>query len=155
MADSDTSNRPSHVLEDPSAKAVARVYAAALLDGAQAASIDDPLEEFTSFFDDVLKSNPQLHRLLTSEVTGNNEKLGLIDRIVAPHASEFFTNFLRVLCRHERLDLIELILSESWLEHERRNANNAFRLKVRLHSPTSSWNASRIESSRPFPSTQC
>ena len=110
----------SHVLADPSAKAVARVYAQAYLDAAAAAGIANPLEDLTSFHDDVLQPNPQFARLLTSEVTTQEEKLGILERVVAPRASQFLTNFLRVLARHGRLVLLPLILNEAWLEQERR-----------------------------------
>ena len=142
MAESELPTRPSHVLEDPSAKAVARVYALAFIDGAAAVNVSEPLEEFTSFFDDVLKPNPELGRLLTSEVTSKDQKQGLIDRIVAPHASEFFTNFLRVLCRHERLEIMELILSEAWLEHESREGKK--RVQVKSAVPLSEEQLDRI-----------
>ncbi|MCA9053060.1 MAG: hypothetical protein KDA75_04450, partial [Planctomycetaceae bacterium] len=49
----------SHVLADPSAKAVARVYAQAYLDAAASAGESDPLEALTSFHDDVLSPNPE------------------------------------------------------------------------------------------------
>ncbi|MFV0443576.1 MAG: ATP synthase F1 subunit delta [Planctomycetaceae bacterium] len=121
----------SHVLADPSAKAVARVYAQAYLNGAQATAANNPLEELTSFYDDVLKPNPQFAELLTSEMTSRDEKVGLIDRVVQPRASQFFTNFLRVLARHERLDLLPLILSEAWGEQERREGKR----RVQITSP--------------------
>lgn len=110
----------SHVLADPSAKAVARVYAQAFLDAGRSAGVANPLEDLTSFHDDVLQPNPQFARLLTSEVTTQEEKLGILERVVAPRASQFLTNFLRVLARHGRLVLLPLILNEAWLEQERR-----------------------------------
>ena len=121
----------SHVLADPSAKAVAHVYAQAYLDAAQSAGVGQPLEDLTSFHDDVLQPNPQFYQLLTSEMTTREEKVGLIDRVVQPRASQFFTNFLRVLARHERLDLLPLILSEAWLEQERREGKR----RVQITSP--------------------
>ena len=121
----------SHVLADPSAKAVARVYAQAYLDAAQSSGVEHPLEDLTSFHDDVLQPNPEFARLLTSEVTSRDEKIGLINRVVQPRASEFFTNYLRVLARHERLDLLPLILSEAWTEQESREGKR----RVQIISP--------------------
>ncbi|MEZ6065228.1 MAG: ATP synthase F1 subunit delta [Planctomycetaceae bacterium] len=118
----------SHVLADPSAKAVAKVYAQAYLDAAKSAGVDNPLEDLTSFHDDVLRPNPEFARLLTSEVTNRDEKVRLIDRTVGPVASEFFTNYLRVLARHERLDLLPLILAEAWTEQERREGRRRVQL---------------------------
>ena len=126
-----TAATASHVLADPSAKAVARVYAQAYLDAAKSAGESNPLEDLTSFHDDILKPNPEFARLLTSEVTSRDDKVGLIDRVVQPRASQFFTNFLRVLARHERLDLLPLILAEAWTEQERREGKR----RVQLISP--------------------
>ena len=142
MPESQLQTRPAHVLEDPSAKAVARVYSRAFLDAA-GSNIGTALEEFTSFIDDVLRPNPQFERLLTSEVTGREEKLGLIERVVAPRASQLFTNFLRVVARHERLDLLPLILADAWGEHERRSGKR--RVKVRSASPLNDSQLSRIK----------
>jgi F-type H+-transporting ATPase subunit delta len=122
----------SHVLADPSAKAVARVYAQAYLDAAKSSGLSQPLEDLTSFHDDVLQLNPEFARLLTSEVTTRDEKVGLIDRVVAPRASQFFTNFLRVLARHERLDILPLILGEAWLEQERREGKRRVQVTTPL-----------------------
>lgn len=121
--------RPAHVLQDPSAKGVARVYVQAFLNAARELGIGDPLEEFTSFHDDVLVKNPEFARLLTSEMTSTDDKLGIIDRVVRPYASEFFTNFLKVLARHDRLVLLPVILAETWLEHEKRGGKRRVHLK--------------------------
>ncbi len=133
MTDDAPRKRPQHVLEDPSAKAVARVYAKAFLDAAQSVGVENAFEEFTSFVDDVLNVNDQFADLLTGQLVGRDDKLGIIDRVVAPRGSEFFTNFLRVLARHERLDLLPLILSESWLAHETQAGRQ--RVKIRTAAP--------------------
>lgn len=125
----------AHVLADPSAKAVARVYAQAYLDAAKSAGVQQPLEDLTSFHDDVLVPNPEFARLLTSEVTSRDEKVGLIDRVVAPRAAQFFTNFLRVVARHERLDILPLILAEAWQEQERREGKR--RVQITTPQPLS------------------
>jgi F-type H+-transporting ATPase subunit delta len=130
-------NQPaaSHVLADPSAKAVARVYAQAYLDAARSAGEANPLDEITSFHDQVLKVNPRFAQLLTSELTTRDDKLGFIERVVQPRGSQFFTNFLRVLARHERLDLLPLIVGEAWAEHERREGKR--RVTLRSAQPLS------------------
>ncbi|MFG0333322.1 MAG: ATP synthase F1 subunit delta, partial [Maioricimonas sp. JB049] len=102
--------------------------------------------------DDVLKPYPEFARLLTSEVTGRDEKLEVIERVVAPRGSEMFTNFLRVLARHERLELLPLILGEAWLEHEKREGRQ--RVTVRTASPMSEERLAgireRLASALPF-----
>jgi F-type H+-transporting ATPase subunit delta len=117
--------RIATVLDDPGHQAVARVYAEAFLDAVPQAetngNIDGALEEFGSFVDDVLTSQPRFAAILTSEVVSRDEKLGLIDRVVAPRGSALFTNFLRVLARHDRLDLLPLILRQARRLHMRRS----------------------------------
>ncbi|HUG91464.1 MAG TPA: ATP synthase F1 subunit delta [Planctomycetaceae bacterium] len=112
--------RVPHVLEDPGARAVARVYADAFLRAAEKFGVEAGLEEFGSFIDDVLAQVPHLESVLTSGIINRDEKLALIDRAIAPQASPLFANFLRVLARHDRLDLLPIIRRLSVLEHERR-----------------------------------
>jgi F-type H+-transporting ATPase subunit delta len=112
--------RPAHVLEDPSAKAVARVYAVAYLDAAASAGEQNPVEEIESFQTDVLDRQPAFHELLSSKAVGPDEKSGLLERTVVPKASQLFGNFLKVLARHDRLDLIPYITEEVKAEHEKR-----------------------------------
>jgi hypothetical protein len=123
MADSEKlPTRVKSVLEDPSAIAIANVYAESFLSASEKAGIegstDGALEEFTSFMDDVLKAHPEFADLLLSDFVKREAKLGLIDRVIAPRGTPFFTNFLRVLCRHDRLELLPLILQQTWRRYE-------------------------------------
>jgi len=101
--------RPDHVLEDPGALAIASLYARSYLEAARANGIDDAREELASFVDDVLDRSPELQAALASETIGRDHKLAFLDRAIAPHCSEFFLNFLKVLVRHGRGDLISEI----------------------------------------------
>ena len=98
--------RPDHVLEDPGAKAVASLYARSYLSAAKQNGVADADEELAGFVDNVLGHSPDFRELLVSDSLGRDDKLGLIDRVVGPQASEFFTNFLRVLVNHGRIDLV-------------------------------------------------
>lgn len=109
--------RVPSVMEDPGAQAVARVYANAFL-GAAGDRAAEFLEEFTSLQDDVLAHQPDFARLLTGRVLSRDEALRLIEKTIAPNASELFTNFLRVLARHDRLNLLPSILQEAHVRHE-------------------------------------
>lgn len=106
------------VLEDPGAQAVARIYADAFLQAAGERG-GELLEEFTSLYDDVLARNPDFARLLAGRSLNRDEKVRLIDATIATQASEIFTSFLRVLARHDRLDLLPTILHEAHVRHER------------------------------------
>jgi F-type H+-transporting ATPase subunit delta len=114
--------RPAHVLEDPSAKAVARVYAVAYLDAAAGVGEQNPVEEIESFETDVLRRQPAFQELLASRAVSADEKSALLDRTIVPKASQFFGNFLKVLARHDRLDLIPYIVEEVRLEYEKRTS---------------------------------
>lgn len=144
--------RPTHVLEDPSAKAVARVYAVAFLDAAASTGAEEPLQELTALWDEVLAPRPEALRLLTSEATSRDDKLGMIERAVAPNASELLTNFLRVLARHERLNLLPVILTEAWKEHEARSNQKrvTIRSAVELTADQMQQIQSRLESALPY-----
>jgi F-type H+-transporting ATPase subunit delta len=142
MSATEIQTRIPHVLEDPSMKAVARVYALAYLDAAASAGQQNPLEDLTSFYDDVLKRNPDFTSMLASPAISLDHKLGVIERAVVPQSSPFFANFLRVLARHGRLDLIPAILDQAWLENERRN--NQKRVQVRSATPLTDSQVSEI-----------
>jgi len=106
-------------MEDPQTGAIARVYAQAWLGAIPPGQAQDLLEEFQSFLEDVLAPNPEFARLLTSGVAGRDDKLRLIDRVLAGRASPLFANFLKVLARHERLDLLPVIFRQATLLHEK------------------------------------
>lgn len=101
--------RPDHVLEDPGAKAVASLYARSFITAAKQNNVSDADEELGSFVDDILADSPDFRTLLISESISRDDKLGLIDRVVAPKSTEFFANFLKVLVRHGRIDLVDEI----------------------------------------------
>lgn len=124
--------RVTSVMEDPSAQAIARVYANAFLDSLPAGSAEGTLEEFASFLNDVLDKNPEFGDLLMSGLLGRDEKLGIIDRVLTGRGSELFVNFLRVLAKHDRLDILPLILKEAQLKHELKQGKK----RVQVMSPT-------------------
>lgn len=108
----------SELQVDPQTQAVARIYANALLDSAPAGQVDSLLEEFTSFVTEVLEKQPDFRTLLTSAMISRDEKVAVISRTVAPVASPTFANFLSVVAKHERLDLLTQILHETQRQHE-------------------------------------
>jgi F-type H+-transporting ATPase subunit delta len=120
MADVPENSRKDSVLEDPSTLAIARVYSDAFLNAAGDKAAEG-IEEFTSFLEDVLAANPKFESMFVTSLSNRDEKLGFIDRVVAPHSSEFFANYLRVLAQHDRLDLLKAILATARLEFEKRN----------------------------------
>lgn len=120
MAIATDTARPKHVLEDPSALSIAMVYAVALLDAAKSAGVDQPLVEFRELLDAV-QSKPEFESLLSSPMLNRDNKQGIIERSLKPRCSEFLGNFLVVLAKHDRLELLATILHEATQEQERRS----------------------------------
>ncbi|MFQ5730646.1 MAG: ATP synthase F1 subunit delta [Planctomycetaceae bacterium] len=152
MADADAiqTHVPS-VMEDPSLLAVARVYAEAFLD-AFAEEAQAGLDEFASFASDVLAANPEFESILLSPHIGRDEKLGMIERVVAPFGSETFTSFLRVLARHDRLDLLPMILQEAGIQQERRDGKQRVQVRsaVSLSEETLQSIRDQLDQTLPF-----
>ncbi len=116
MTDPNTTES-SRMLADPGAQAIARTYARAFL-GAAGDAAAAGLDEFGEFVDVAVLGHPEFRQLLDSGIVSREEKLGIIERTVAGRASELFANFLRVLTRHDRLDLLPLIRAEAQRQHE-------------------------------------
>jgi F-type H+-transporting ATPase subunit delta len=107
-------NENSHdlrVTADVTAQRVARVYAEALLNAAEnKGQADDVLGELASLIQDVFKQAPKVEVLLSSAAVGRRRREELIRTIFEGKASDVFFNFLLVLNRHERLELLRPIL---------------------------------------------
>jgi F-type H+-transporting ATPase subunit delta len=112
--------RIESVMHDPGAGAVAGVYAAALLNSIPAGEQEERIGEFRSFMSEIIEKQPEFAQVLSSGMVSRDEKVALIDRVLVGRASELFVNFLRVLARHDRLDLLALILAQAEIELERR-----------------------------------
>ena len=109
MSDLSQKRRTDSVLEDPGALAVATMYARSYMTAAPQNGVTSPEEELDSLVDDVLMKYPEFEQILFSDSVGRDDKLAIIDRVVAPKSSEFFANFLRVLIRHGRIGMLPMI----------------------------------------------
>ncbi len=123
------------VLEDPSIKAIARVYASALLDAQGDSSGEQRIAEYQSFIEDVLNANPQFEAILFSRTVSVEEKTGIIDRVVSSQASEIFNHFLKVVASHDRLDLLRVIYDVAVDLEEKKSGK--VRVIVRAAAPIS------------------
>jgi len=128
-------------MEDPSSQAIARTYADALLDAAGTGT-NEVLEELTSFVDDVLNKLPELREIFFSRVVGREEKIQLIDRVFSGKTSPLVASFLRVLVRHDRLDLVPLIAREARLRQEVRSGKQ--RVQIKTAMPLSDQSRDRL-----------
>ena len=134
--------RPDHVLEDPGARAVASLYARAFLNAARENDVTDADLELTSFVGEVFAQHPAFRSILVSDGVSRDDKLDLIDRALAPNCSEFFANFLKVLVRHGRIELVEQI-REVVAEVQEELAGQQ-RVQIRSARPLSDGSRSQI-----------
>jgi len=126
MADGqEVRTRVSSVMDDPSARAIARVYAVALVDAAESAGVATTLEELSSFLADVLEAHPDFHTILVGMAVGRDQKVAMIERVVGPVGSPVLTSFLTTVARHERLELLPLVLDEARLIENRRGGRQS------------------------------
>jgi len=109
MSDLRSISRPDSVLEDPGTLAVATMYAQSYLTAASQSGVAAPEEELNSLVDDVLRGFPEFEQLLMSDSVGRDDKLAIVERVIAPTSSDFFVNFLKVLIRHGRFDMLPLV----------------------------------------------
>lgn len=135
MIDVQLQARIKSVLEDPTIRSVARVYAVALHDAAGAGGVDAVLAEAQSFLTDVLDPNPKFERLLCGISTPLDGKLKLIESVVAPRATPLFTNTLRVLARNNRVNILRSVVDVLKREIEHRDGKR--RVKVTTAAPLS------------------
>jgi len=92
------------------AKQVATVYARALVEAAEAAGqTEAAMDELDSFLIDVLAAAPKLESVLGSALVSPDEKNALLDKALRGQASPLFLNFLKVVSRHGRLDILRPI----------------------------------------------
>jgi len=136
--------RPDTVLEDPGALAVASLYARSYLSAAASQETGNAEEELASFVDDVLADNPEFRTLLTSDSIGRKDKLELVDRVISSRCSEFFANFLKVLIRHGRMELIDEI--REVVVRVREELADQQRVQVRSAQPLTDQSRQRVVS---------
>lgn len=100
---------PDHVY-DVGALRVARVYAEALLNAAEKqGKTQDVWEELDSLVADLFAAKPELEIFLASGAISRNAKEGVLRKVFEGRASELFLNFLLVLNRHDRLNLLRAV----------------------------------------------
>ena len=113
---------------------VASVYAEALLNASEEAGQTDAiLAEFEAFFAEVLDVFPDFESILSSRLVMPEEKQGLLERTIGGQASPLFSNFLKVVAHHHRLDLLRAIRRQAQLHGW---TNSAAACRVRLATAT-------------------
>jgi len=95
---------------DVGALRVARVYAEALLNAAEKRNqVQEVWEELDSLVADLYAAKPELEVFLSSGAISRNAKESVLRKVFEGRASELFLNFLMVLNRHDRLDLLRAV----------------------------------------------
>ncbi|MDR2440678.1 MAG: ATP synthase F1 subunit delta [Planctomycetaceae bacterium] len=92
---------------DVDVEKIAEVYAEAYLNviEAQHHSIDDAVEEFASLID-ILKAQPKFASFLASAMVSTEEKVVLLEKAFANTATPLFWNFLKIVAKRNRLDIL-------------------------------------------------
>jgi F-type H+-transporting ATPase subunit delta len=92
---------------DVTEEQVARVYAEAFLGALSKLPQADALViELSSFVSEVLDRFPKLEQTLRSSLVSAEQKEQLLGRVLGRSASKEVLNFLKVLARHDRLQLV-------------------------------------------------
>jgi F-type H+-transporting ATPase subunit delta len=92
---------------DVGSQGISAVYAKAFLGATEAAGATDAaLAELDSLISDVLDQLPRLDAIFSSALVSGEEKVALIDKSIGPKASPLLRNFLKVLAKHGRLDIL-------------------------------------------------
>lgn len=95
---------------DTSLWRAAGVYAKALIGAVSAAGVADAvLQEFDSLVHDVLDASPKVDEVFSSQFVDEDAKVALIDKAFSGKASPLFLNFLKVVAKRGRLDMLRLI----------------------------------------------
>ena len=127
---------------DVGAERIADVYAAALLGATEnAGQTETVLEELDALIDQAFKEHfPKLEAILASPLVSHREKSEIIDHILAGRVSGLFLDFLKVVARHGRIDLVRPI---------RRQAPAAIRPAARAGARAASPRPRRWTTPRP------
>jgi F-type H+-transporting ATPase subunit delta len=109
MTDISELARHPTVMDDES-RHVGRVYAEALYRAAEKTNqTGDVLRELESLVTEVFRKDPGLELFLASPGVSQERKSAAIDKAFAGRATDVFTQFLRVLNAHGRLDVVRAI----------------------------------------------
>jgi F-type H+-transporting ATPase subunit delta len=100
----------SELWADAAVEHIAAVYARALLGAAErAGQTAAVMEQFDSLLADVLDKFPRLDAVLVSWLVPQEERLKILDRVFGATMSRMLLNFLKVLTRHGRLDVLRAV----------------------------------------------
>jgi len=105
---------------DVGAQRIARVYAQALLNAAGGSEEDAIIDELQGLIHEVFRQQPDFEEYLSSLAIGRDRKAAFLRQVFAERASPALLNFLEVLNKHDRLDLLRPILAAALELREKR-----------------------------------
>jgi F-type H+-transporting ATPase subunit delta len=126
--------KPKHEnVMDVTAERIARVYATAFMEvAAKTGNSAGLVEEVDSLVTEVLDRFPKLEETLHSALVQPEEKEQMLDRLFAKRASIPVVNFLKVLSRHGRLELLRPIARTLKQLHAERSGRKEVELRVAI-----------------------
>ena len=111
MVDEPT-DKSSEVHFDSRTQQVAAVYAKSLLGAAETAGKTAEVDAQFEALLELLSAQPRFEQVLASQLLGDDEKQGLIDRVFADRFGETLVDFLRILSRRGRMGLLRAVQLE-------------------------------------------
>lgn len=123
MADRFQSEKPAEIAPesqaiDVGAQQVAALYAKAFLAAAEKSHQTDALVQELAGLADLFGQQPDFAAVLASALVSQEEKSQLLDKVLGGKVSDTLLDFLKVLSRHERLDLVRPIEREVVRMHD-------------------------------------
>ena len=126
---SESNPEPSHPADNSpaggkdGAAQIAAIYAKALLSAAETAGKTAKIVEEAAQIVGWLAGAPKFEQVLASELLGDEEKQGIIDRVFAARYDGTLVDFLRMLSRRDRLGVLRPILREFGRQHSEVRGN--------------------------------
>ena len=126
--------KPKHeTVMDVTAERIARVYATAFMEvAAKSPDAAALVDEVVSLVTDVLDQFPQFDATLRSALVSHEEKQQLLDRVFGNRISVDVLNFLKVLSKHGRLELLRPIARQLKKLHSERSGMREVEVRVAI-----------------------
>ena len=118
---------------DAASHEIAAVYAKALLSASETTGKTDEIVAEAAEIVGWLAGAPKFEQVLASELLGDDERQGIINRVFAVRYNGTLVDFLRVLSRRDRLSLLRPILHEFGRQHSEVRGN--VRVQVTTATP--------------------
>lgn len=130
MAQPPSTRKSKSTAVNVGARQVALVYAKAFLGAAEKTGQADMLIEELSSVASAIEQTPDFEAVLGSALVSPEEKVQIVDRLFATRLSPTVVDFLKVLARHGRVDLVRVVDQEVLRLHDELRG----RVRVEVHT---------------------